>query len=141
MAPIVEGVSRWTLWGLVSLAIVLSSCTSGGSGDHSQGSSTTSGPAGGGSSTTATVPAQSPTTGATATATTAARACRGSDLQVTLGSSQGLGGTTYTPLILKNRSASACTLNGHPDVAFLDRSGRVIGQAAFTGESPTPVAV
>ena len=48
--------------------------------------------------------------------------------------SQGLGGTNYTPLVFKNRSSSACTLSGHPQVTFSDRSGRIIGQTA-----PTPL--
>ena len=31
-----------------------------------------------------------------------------------------------------NRSSSRCTLAGHPKVSFLDRSGRVLGQALAT---------
>ena len=62
-------------------------------------------------------------------------------MQVTLGSSQGLGGTTYTPLMFKNRSSSPCALNGHPKVSFLDGAGRVMGEAVSTGESRMTVTV
>jgi hypothetical protein len=73
-----------------------------------------------GSFTTATVPATSPTTRET---TATARACRVSDLRVTLEGSQGAGGTNYTPLAFKNRSSSRCALTGHPKVSFLDQVG------------------
>jgi hypothetical protein len=121
------------------MVLLLSSCTSGGSTDRQASSSTTrlaGGPPGWpapprgseGSFTTATVPATSGTT--TSTATT--RACRVSDLRVTGGASQGAGGTRYTALGFTNRSSSPCTLAGYPKVSFLDRSGRVLGQAVPT---------
>jgi hypothetical protein len=61
------------------------------------------------------------------------------DLEVRVDGSQGLGGTNHTPLVFKNRSSSACTLSGHPRVTFLDRSGRVIGQAMPTPPIDPPV--
>jgi uncharacterized protein DUF4232 len=91
-----------------------------------------------GSFTTATVPATSPTTRET---TATARACRVFDLRVTLEGSQGAGGTRYTPLAFKNWSSSRCALTGHPKVSFLDRSGRVIGQATSAVQEPTAVTV
>jgi hypothetical protein len=45
----------------------------------------------------------------------------------------------YTPLIFKNRSSSACALTGRPKVAFLDRSGRVIGDATSSPLVEPPV--
>ena len=139
---IVRRVRRSRGHGIAGLLLVMwSGCTSGGSADRSQASSTTSGPVGSELFTTATVPATSSTTSVTTSASTAPRACRGSDLQVTLGSSEGLGGTTYTPLIFDNRSSSPCALTSHPKVLFLDRSGRVIGQTAFTGESQMAVTL
>jgi uncharacterized protein DUF4232 len=129
------------------MMMLLSGCTSGGSADRSQGSSTTSRSADAGGPSCGAVrgrsvgcwdataaPTTSSTTSETTSATPASRACRVSDLQVRLGSSQGLGGTNYTPLIFRNRSSSRCSLTGHPKVSFLDRSARVIGQAA-----PTPL--
>jgi hypothetical protein len=106
--------------------VLLGGCTSGGS-------------VGGG--TTTTVPATSPTTSEMTEASSAAQACRGSALEVSLGSSEGLGGTSYTPLILKNRSSSGCALTGYPEVSFLDGSGQVIGQAASTGEEAVAVTL
>src|SRR5688572_5432293 len=74
-------------------------------------------------------PAVAPTT----LTTLAARPCRAADLRVTGGPSQGAGGTRYTGLGFINRSSSACSLAGHPIISFVDRSGRVLGQAR-----PTP---
>ena len=139
-------VNAITRSGLCLVMLLLSSCTSGGSADRSLGSSTTSRSAGAEdgwpqcgaargrpmgcfATATATVPAPSVTTTAAATA----RACRGSDLRVTGGASQGAGGTRYTGLGFTNRSSSPCTLAGHPKVSFMDRSGRVLGHAL-----PTP---
>lgn len=121
--------------------LLLSSCTSGESTDRQASSPTTTfggGPpwwpalprGSEGSFTTANMPAPSETTTSAATA----RACRVSDLQVTGGASQGAGGTRYTGLGFTNRSSTPCTLAGHPKVSFLDRSGRVLGQAL-----PTPL--
>jgi hypothetical protein len=67
------------------------------------------------------------------TTTVAARPCRAADLRVTGGPSQGAGGTRYTGLGFTIRSSSACSLAGHPIISFVDRSGRVLGQA-----QPTP---
>jgi hypothetical protein len=79
--------------------------------------------------TTAATPAVVPTT----STTLAARPCRVADLRVTGGPSQGAGGTRYTGLGFLNRSSSACSLAGHAIISFVDRSGRVLGQAR-----PTP---
>jgi hypothetical protein len=80
--------------------------------------------------------ASAPVTTAPTSSTTSTRPvtrpCRGADLQVWVDGSQGLGGTTYTALVFKNRSATACTLTGHPRVTFADRSGRIIGHASRT---------
>ena len=47
----------------------------------------------------------------------------------------------YSPLAFRNRSPSACSLAGHPDVSFLDRSGRVIGEAQPVQLDFTPVTL
>jgi hypothetical protein len=83
--------------------------------------------------TSATAPATTFTTSGLSSTSSAPNVCRSSELAVTLQSGDGLGGTTYTPLVFTNRSQKPCALMGYPKVAFLDRSGRVVGQAA-----PTP---
>jgi hypothetical protein len=119
------------------MMLLLSSCTSGGSTDRQASSSTTR--LGGGPPWWPALPRGSegsyttvPATSGTTTATATARACRVSDLRVTGGASQGAGGTRYTGLGFTNRSSSPCTLAGYPKVSFLDRSGRVLGQALPT---------
>ncbi|HYH49442.1 MAG TPA: DUF4232 domain-containing protein [Acidimicrobiia bacterium] len=68
------------------------------------------------------------------TSTTAAsRFCRPDDLQVTVGTSDGAGGTRYTGLRFTNRSPSACALTGHPALSFLNGTRSVLGRAR-----PTP---
>jgi hypothetical protein len=79
-----------------------------------------------------------PAAGPTTSTTVAARPCRAADLRVTGGPSQGAGGTRYTGLGFTNRSSSACSLAGHPIISFVDRSGRVLGQARPT---PAPETV
>ena len=69
------------------------------------------------------------TTAPTTTSLMAARSCRISDLELTLGGSQGAGGTTYTSIAFANRSGATCGLNGHPKVSFLDSAGRAIARA------------
>jgi len=115
-------------FGLASfMLLVLSGCTSGGSADRPQASATTSrsGDAGGppcgavrgrpvGCWDAASAPITSAPTSETTSARPASRACRVSDLEVRVEGSQGLGGTTYTPLVFKNLSSTACTLNGIP---------------------------
>src|SRR5688500_1094468 len=133
MRPIVGGMWGWGLLGLVGLGMALSACTSGGSADR-QASSTTSSVI-----TAATMPPTTSTTGGPMSTVTAKRTCRASDLEVTVQSGDGLGGTTYTPLVFTNRSSTPSGLMGYPKVSFLDRSGRVIGQAAQT--PPEGIAV
>jgi hypothetical protein len=47
----------------------------------------------------------------------------------------------YTPLAFRNRSSSACSLAGHPKVSFLDRSGRVVGEAKPVQLDALPVTL
>jgi hypothetical protein len=83
-------------------------------------------------SPTATTPAGNPT--ASPAGTTAAAGpgtCLSSDLQASLGPSQGAAGTIYVLLILTNTSSSACTLYGYPGVSFVTgQGGSVIGAPA-----------
>jgi len=58
-------------------------------------------------------------------------ACLSSDLQASLGQSQGAAGTFYHLIVLTNISASACTLYGYPGVSFVTGpGGGVIGSPA-----------
>ena len=57
--------------------------------------------------------------------------CLSSDLQASLGQSQGAAGTIYQLLVLTNTSASDCTLYGYPGVSFVTgQGGSVIGSPA-----------
>jgi Protein of unknown function (DUF4232) len=57
--------------------------------------------------------------------------CLSSDLQASLGQSQGAAGTIYQLLILTNTSGSDCTLYGYPGVSFVTgQGGSVIGAPA-----------
>lgn len=58
-------------------------------------------------------------------------ACLSSDLQASLGQSQGAAGTFYHLIVLTNISASACTLYGYPGVSFVTGpGGSLIGSPA-----------
>ncbi|HXW46354.1 MAG TPA: DUF4232 domain-containing protein [Streptosporangiaceae bacterium] len=71
-----------------------------------------------------TTPASSPSPAGPAT-------CLSSDLQASLGQSQGAAGTIYQLLILTNTSGSGCTLYGYPGVSFVTgQGGSVIGSPA-----------
>jgi Protein of unknown function (DUF4232) len=57
--------------------------------------------------------------------------CVSSDLQASLGPSQGAAGTFYHLLILTNTSSADCTLYGYPGVSFVTgQGGSVIGAPA-----------
>jgi hypothetical protein len=56
--------------------------------------------------------------------------CLSSHLALSLGSSQGAAGSTYTPIVLTNTGSSTCELHGFPGVSFVDASGHLIGKPA-----------
>jgi len=57
--------------------------------------------------------------------------CLSSDLQASLGQSQGAAGTIYQLLVLTNTSSSDCTLYGYPGVSFVTgQGGSVVGSPA-----------
>ncbi len=82
-----------------------------------------------------------PPTAVTTTTTSAATtgSCKSSDLQLTLGDTEGAMGNQYTPIIFTNTGRTVCTLDGHPGVSFLDVAGNQVGASAerVTGSTPT----
>ena len=79
-------------------------------------------------------PAASNSSGATSSPSPAPAGpptCLPSDLQASLGQSQGAAGTIYQLLVLTNTSSSDCTLYGYPGVSFVTgQGGSVIGSPA-----------
>jgi hypothetical protein len=89
-----------------------------------------------------------PTTAATATAAatppaTAKRehVCRLADLNVAWGGGEGAMGTGYSDLVFTNTSGTACTMDGHPGVSFLDADGNQLGDPATRTDIATPTIV
>jgi len=107
-------IARWHGLFLVP-ALALTACSS--SADRTRGPATI----------TATTAVSTPTTVATTTpgvqvATPARPAspghCASSELRANLGPSRGAAGTSFTALLLTNRSRVTCTLDGYPGVSF-----------------------
>jgi hypothetical protein len=74
-------------------------------------------------------PASSTPAGASTPTTPASQApagparCLASNLQGSLGTSQGAAGTIYTDVVLTNTGAASCTLYGYPGVSFVTAQG------------------
>src|SRR2546423_10114622 len=64
-----------------------------------------------------------------ATASSAAGACRTSDLRIQLRAGNAATGHVLAPFGIRNASGHPCTLRGFPHVVLLDRGGRGIGLA------------
>jgi hypothetical protein len=87
-----------------------------------------------------------PTGGTTPSPTPAIQAgparCLASNLQGSLGTSQGAAGTLYTDVVLTNTSAASCTLDGYPGVSFVAApGGSEIGAAADRNPISQPTLV
>jgi hypothetical protein len=122
---------------LIVLAAVASCSSSASSSSAPAISPSTSSPAAAGSSTV--VPP--PTTPATSRSPAAAGPppCATSDLNVSLGPSNGAAGSVYQTIVFTNRSGATCTLYGYPGVSLVSAPPYTqIGLAAQRG-STTPV--
>jgi hypothetical protein len=74
----------------------------------------------------------------TVPAPTAASPCAASSLSLTSGQTDGAMGSVYTPLVLSNTGAVACTVSTHVVLSFLDGDGQSIGASVSTPEGPGP---
>lgn len=89
--------------------------------------------------TVATTPATSPpVTTPAPTAPPASDACATGILTITAGDSDGAAGSIFTPLVFTNNGTTACTLDGHPGVSFVDTAGNQIGPSADRTDVATP---
>jgi hypothetical protein len=82
-----------------------------------------------------------PTTTSTSTISQAFRRCLGEDLRISLGEGQGAVGNWAVPIDFRNISATTCTLEGYPDVAWVTASGALLGRATRSPEGGTSKAV
>jgi hypothetical protein len=86
--------------------------------------------------TTPATPSNSPTATASPTPTPSkshaavAAPCASQHLELHLGIAQGAAGSTYQVVVLTNRGAAACTLQGYPGVSFVDDNGNQVGKPA-----------
>ena len=64
-------------------------------------------------------------------------ACTSAQVEVTLYHQSGATGHTNTPLLLRNRSAADCFLEGYPDVIVLDAQGKVLAAGQGTAHRGT----
>ena len=62
--------------------------------------------------------------------------CGPTSLQVTLGQTEGAMGNQYTPIVFTNIGTVSCTLDGYPDVSFVDDGGTGVGAPAATTGGP-----
>ncbi len=101
---------------LIVLAAVAgcSSSSSSSSTSSTPPTSSSTTPAAGGSSTPASAPA-----GSLSPAVTGTPACATSDLNVTLGPSNGAAGSVEVTIVFTNTSGSTCTLYGYPGVSLV----------------------
>ena len=60
--------------------------------------------------------------------------CGPTSLQVTLGQTEGAMGNHYTPIVFTNIGTVSCTLDGYPDVSFVDDGGTDVGAPAATAD-------
>ncbi len=126
---------RGTAAALIVLASVAGCSSSSSSPSTSASSPSTSSPAAPGSNTaSATAPASS-----LSPAATGPSPCATSDLNVSLGPSNGAAGSVYQTIVFTNRSSATCTLYGYPGVSLVSAPPySQIGLAAQRG-STTPV--
>ena len=118
-----------TVAALVSVAALLSACTSS-SNPSPHPSTTTAAPTGTGSASPSTAPS-SPAQGSSQAAPVGPQACASRDLGVRTGRGEGAAGSTYVQIVFTNNSNATCTLYGYPGVALAGGSPiRQIGAAA-----------
>lgn len=71
----------------------------------------------------------------------AATACATSDLQVSMGTSEGTAGTIYRHLVLTNNGSRTCLLGGYPAAFLLDSHGATLGFGAASNALYMPVVI
>lgn len=123
---------RWLLSAaIVPIALIAAACaSSGGAGSPTDGPSSTESTSNGSTPP----PTGSDTTGPTTTP--AVSKCLASQLQLSVGGSQGAAGTSYTTYVVVNTGATPCTFFGYPGVSYLDSSGAEVGPAATRTTTP-----
>lgn len=117
---------------LVLPALLLTACTSGGSGSSAATVTVTAAPSTGASSPVASPQAGSATPDPSATATpVAVSGCRTLNLKLRLGKVGASAGSRYEPIIFTNVGTAACTMNGYPYLMFVaPGSGKQVGAVA-----------
>ncbi|KAA5832098.1 DUF4232 domain-containing protein [Saccharopolyspora hirsuta] len=126
-----------------ALAVGLTACSPGGSGEQStvnnalpptvqedSGTSAVDSPVGEAQGTTG----EGSTTSAALqqNGRTGDPLCKAADLKLSFGESDGAAGSTYQPLIFTNSSDRSCVLQGFPGVSYVGgEDGHQIGEAAF----------
>ena len=119
-------------------AILAAGCSSASSSTSSSAATAPSSAAGSAGSTSSSAPTSvTPTTGTSAAPSSGSSAhasgvaaCDTTDLNVTLGSSEGAAGSVYTVLDFTNIGSAPCTLFGYPGVSLADSGSGQIGAAA-----------
>lgn len=90
----------------------------------------------------ATTPASASPVATASTSPAGPPGCLASDLQASLGVSQGTAGTIYQVVVFTNTSAATCTLYGYPGVSFASGvGGSQIGKAATRSPLVSPALV
>ncbi len=100
---------------LVSVAALLTACTSPNPSPHPSATSASS--QGTGSVSSSAAPS-SPAQGSSHAAPAGPQACASRDLGVRTGQGEGAAGSTYVPIVFTNTSNVTCTLYGYPGVAL-----------------------
>jgi Protein of unknown function (DUF4232) len=128
-------------------AILVAGCSSASSSSSTATAPSSSG-AGAGSASSSAPTSVTPTTG-TSTAPSSGSsahasgvaACATTDLNVTVGSSEGAAGSVYTVLDFTNIGSASCTLYGYPGVSLADSGSTQIGAAATRNPMHSPSLV
>lgn len=68
-------------------------------------------------------------------------ACAASDLQLSMGSSEGTAGTIYRHAVITNNGKSSCTLTGYPAAFLVDSHGLVLGGGAASNPLYAPSTI
>jgi hypothetical protein len=64
--------------------------------------------------------------------------CAAGHLQLSVGQPQGTAGSAYMDVILTNKSAGSCSLDGYPAAFLANASGAILGDGASTSAVYTP---
>jgi hypothetical protein len=120
---------------LIVLAAV-AGCSSSSSSSSSTPASSSSAAAPASSSAPATTPATS-----FSPAVTGPSPCATSDLNVSLGPSNGAAGSVYQTIVFTNRSSATCTLYGYPGVSLVSAAPYTQIGLAAQRDGTTPVKV